>query len=82
LAPVSLQRVELTLQWILILIGPFAEATDSQQLQIVVDIQGDREERVFCTWMASLGVPVANLTSDLSDGLALLKVRSYGFMLR
>eukprot|EP01107_Rhizomastix_libera_P000939 TRINITY_DN11760_c0_g1_i1.p1 TRINITY_DN11760_c0_g1~~TRINITY_DN11760_c0_g1_i1.p1 ORF type:complete len:1340 (+),score=528.49 TRINITY_DN11760_c0_g1_i1:1-4020(+) len=39
-----------------------------------LDLEGTREERVFCNWMTSIGVPVRSLVTDLSDGIALLKV--------
>jgi hypothetical protein len=33
------------------------------------DAEGSREERAFCSWMTSLGVPVRNIVEDLRDGI-------------
>lgn len=37
------------------------------------DAEGDREERAFCNWMTSLGVPVRSIVEDLRDGLKILE---------
>lgn len=51
-----------------------AAPEDTMAAAKFVDAEGNREERVYCNWMASLGVPVRNITSDLGDGIALLRV--------
>jgi len=38
------------------------------------DAQGSREERAFCNWMTSLGVPVRSIVEDLRTAIKILQV--------
>jgi len=52
------------------------EHAETQTLTVMLDFVGGdtREERVFCNWMSSLGVPIRNMFHELKDGIILLKV--------
>ena len=42
-----------------------AAVEDTAAVARFTDAEGNREERVYCNWMASLGVPVRNITSGI-----------------